>query len=244
MGLLSKEIHAPGIFGTYPDAILPDRHLVEGGQVSTGSVLKWFKTNFVNNAIEHEARQRNMDVYDILGEMAQNIPPGSEGLVVLDHWQGNRTPWTDPTSRGVIRGLTLRHTPAHIFRAIMEGVAYGTAVILKKMEQEGVSINELVVCGGATKSDLWMQIHADVTGKTITITEEQQATVLGCSILAAVGAGLYDSIEEAASHMVRIKKIVEPDMATHKKYQFYIDQYVKTYESLKDESRKIAQHLE
>lgn len=126
----------------------------------------------------------------------------------------------------------------------MEGVAYGTGVILNRMEQEGVSINELVICGGTTKSDLWMHIHADVTGKTITITEEQQATVLGCAILAAVGAGIYDSIEEAADQMVRIKKIVEPDLARHEEYQFYVDQYIKTYERLKDESKKVVQQLE
>jgi len=244
MGLLDREIHAPGIFGTYPDAVLPGRHLVEGGQVSTGSILKWFKDNFVNGTIEREALQTHQDVYDVLGAMAQKIPLGAEGLVVLDHWQGNRTPWTDPTSRGVIRGLTLRHTPAHVFRAIMEGVACGTAVILQKMEQKGVSITELVVCGGTTKSDLWMHIHADVTGKPITITEEQQATVLGGAILAAVGAGLYDSIEEAAQQMVRVKQIVEPDMEQHAAYQFYVDQYVKTYEVLKDESRKTVQRLE
>ncbi|MCP4403266.1 MAG: xylulose kinase, partial [bacterium] len=172
MGLLDREIHAPGVFGTYPDAVLPGSHLVEGGQVSTGSILKWFKDNFVSSAVEREAQQKRIEVYDILGAMAQKIPAGSEGLVVLDHWQGNRTPWTDPTSRGVIRGLTLGHTSAHVFRAIMEGVAYGTAVILRRMEQEGVSINELIVCGGATKSALWMHIHADVTGKTIAIPEE------------------------------------------------------------------------
>lgn len=244
MGLLDKEIHAAGIFGTYPDAVLPGYHLVEGGQVSTGSILKWFKDNFVNSAIQQEAQQKGVDLYEILGAMAQDVPAGSEGLIVLDHWQGNRTPWTDPTSRGVIRGLTLRHTSAHLFRAIMEGVAYGTGVILKRMEQEGVSINELVICGGATKSDLWMHIHADVTGKTITIPEEQQATVLGCAILAAVGAGIYDSIEEAADQMVRIKKIVEPDMSRHEEYQFYVDQYITTYERLKDESKRIVQRLE
>jgi FGGY-family pentulose kinase len=244
MGLLSREIHAPGIFGTYPDAVLPGYHLVEGGQVSTGSIVKWFKDNFVNSAIQQAAKQKGVDVYAMLDAMAQGVPIGSEGLVVLDHWQGNRTPWTDPTSRGVIRGLTLRHTPAHVFRAMMEGVAYGTRVILDRMEQEGVAIDELVVCGGAAKSDLWMQIHADVTSKTITIPEEQQATVLGCAILATVGAGIYDSIEEAANQMVRIKKVVEPDIPKHAEYRFYVDQYIKTYENLKDESRKIVRRLE
>ncbi len=244
LGLLDREIHAPGLFGTYPDAVLPGYHLVEGGQVSTGSIIKWFKDNFVNSAIQKEAEQKGVDVYEILGAMAQNVPVGSEGLVVLDHWQGNRTPWVDATSRGVIRGLTLKHTPAHLFRAIMEGVAYGSGVILDRMEREGVAINELVACGGPTRSDLWMQIHADVTGKQVTIPEEQQAVALGCAILATVGAGIYDSIVEAAGQMVKINKVIEPDMTNHAEYRFYVDQYVKTYESLKDESKKTVQRLE
>ncbi len=244
IGLLDKEIHAPGIFGAYPDAVLPGKFLVEGGQVSTGSILKWFKDHFVNGNLQQEARQKGVDLYDLLGAMAQDIPPGSEGLIVLDHWQGNRTPWTDPTSRGVIRGLTLRHTPAYLFRAIMEGVAYGTSVILDRMEQEGVSINELVICGGPSKSDLWMQIHADVTGKQVTIPKEQQAVVLGCAILATVGAGIYASIAEAAGQMVNIEKVIDPDMTRHAEYRFYVEQYVKTYEALKDESRKTVHRLE
>jgi FGGY-family pentulose kinase len=244
MGLLKKEIHGPGIFGTYPDAVLPEYHLIEGGQVSTGSIVKWFKDNFVNSRIQHEAEQKGIGLYEILGEMGQDIPAGSEGLVVLEHWQGNRTPWVDPTSRGVIRGLTLKHTPAHVFRAMLEGIVYGTKIILDRMEAEDVSIDELVMCGGPTKSDLWMQIHADVTGKVIKIPEEQQAPVLGCAILAAVAAGMYNSIEQAASQMVRIKKIIEPDMGAHSAYQFYVDQYRKTYTCLKDESREMVQHLE
>lgn len=107
-----------------------------------------------------------------------------------------------------------------------------------------MAIEELVVCGGTTKSDLWLHIHAEVTGKTITIPEEQQATALGCAILATVGAGIYDSIKEAAEQMVRIKKIVEPDMSKHAEYRFYVEQYIKTYESLKDESKEIVRRLE
>lgn len=243
IGLVDKEFHTAGIFGTFPDAVLPGYHVVEAGQISTGSVTKWFKDNFVNSAIQQEAEKKGVDVYEILGAMAQDIPVGSEGLIVLEHWQGNRTPWVDPTSRGVIRGLTLRHTPGHLFRAIMEAVAYGTGVILNRMENEGVAINELVACGGATQSDLWMQIHADVAGKTITIPEEQQAVSLGCAILATVGAGIYGSIQEAADQMVKISKVIEPDMSKHAEYQFYVDQYVKTYENLKEESKKMVQHL-
>ncbi|PIE33561.1 xylulose kinase [candidate division KSB3 bacterium] len=244
IGLVRKEFHTPGIFGTFPDAILPGSHVVEAGQISTGSIVKWFKDHFVNSEIQQEADEKGVDVYEILDEKAQTIPPGSEGLIVLEHWQGNRTPWVDPTSRGVIRGLTLRHTPAHLFRAIMEAVAYGTAVILDRMESQGVAIDELVACGGATQSDVWMQIHADVTGKRITIPAEQQAVSLGSAILAAVGADIYGSIQDAANKMVAVEKVIEPDMERYKAYRFYVEQYAQTYELLKDESRKTAKHLE
>ena len=244
IGLVDKEFHTPGIFGTFPDAVLPGYHVVEAGQISTGSVLKWFKDNFVNTAIQQEAERRGMDVFDILCEMALDIPIGSEGLIVLEHWQGNRTPWVDPTSRGVIRGLTLRHTPAHLFRAIMEAVAYGTAIILERMESQGVTIDELVACGGATQSEVWMQIHADVTGKKITIPTEQQAVSLGGAVLATVGAGIYASIREAADQMVKIDRVIEPDMDKYEEYKFYVEQYVATYEALKDESKKTVQYLE
>jgi len=244
IGLTEGETHAPGIFGSYPDALLPGYHVIEGGQISTGSVVKWFKNNFVPSEIEKEAKSSGKNIYHVLDEGASKIPPGSEGLVVLEHWQGNRTPWVDPTSRGVIRGLTLKHTIYHIFRAILEGVAYGTAVILNNFEENGITIQEIVACGGATQSDLWIQIHADVAGKPIILPEESQAACLGSAILAAVGAGIYDSINEAADSMVRIKKIVEPDLSNHEIYRFLISQYIKTYENLKDISREMIDWMD
>lgn len=243
IGLVDNEFHIPGINGTFPNAILQDYQVVEAGQISTGSVVKWFKDNFVNSSITEQAGKSN-SVYSVLDGLAAKIPQGSEGLLVLEHWQGNRTPWVDPASRGVIRGLTLSHTPVHVYRAILEGVAYGTAVILKKMEDKGISIEEIVACGGAANSDLWMQIHSDVTGKPITIPAECQAPSLGSAILASTAAGIYSSITEAADNMVKIKKVVEPDLSKTKEYQFYIDQYVKTYENLKKESKELVQRTE
>jgi ribulose kinase len=161
--------------------------------------------------------------------------------MVLEHWQGNRTPWTDPWSRGVIRGLTLGHGPSHVYRAILEGVAYGTEIILRKMKEEGVRIESLVACGGATQSPLWMQIHADVSGRSITIPEEQQAVTLGSAIAAAVAAGIHPDLAAAASAMVRVHEVVEPDMQTHARYAQLIGHYTQTYESLKDASRRLVE---
>lgn len=179
----------------------------------------------------------------MLDELAAKIDPGSEGLVVLEHWQGNRTPWVDAESRGVIRGLTLKHTPAHVFRAIMEGVVYGTQIILQKMEEGGVVVDEIIACGGATQSDLWMQIHADVTGKRIVIPEEQQAVSLGSAIAGTIAAGIYPDLRVGADAMVRIAKVITPDKRKTEIYKEYVRQYEATYECLKDESAKLVRSL-
>lgn len=233
LSLLDTQTRGRGLFGTYPDAILPGKHLVEGGQSSTGSILNWYVENFLGSMGNQIPRDM---LFSRLSKEAEQLPPGSEGLVVLDHWQGNRTPWTDPTSRGVISGLSLSHTPAHIYRAIMEGVAYGTAVVLQTMEKAGISITEIIACGGATNSPLWMQIHADATGRPMVLTEEAQAVSLGAGILAAVAAGMYKSIEEAALRMVKVRETVLPARERTDAYRHIIERYVRIYEALCDDS--------
>ena len=238
IGITDREIHSPGLFGSFPEALVPGLQVIEAGQISTGSVVRWFTSNFVGADIAAEAAKAGRSVYDELNSRAAAIPPGAEGLVVLEHWQGNRTPWTDPWSRGVIRGLTLGHGPAHVYRAILEGVAFGTEVILRKMAQEGVRIDSLVACGGATSSPLWMQIHADVSGKRIAIPEEQQAVTLGSAIAGAVAAGVHPSLTAAAAAMVRVASVVEPDPRAHERYAGLVGHYTATYESLKEASRR------
>ena len=92
------------------------------------------------------------------------MPPGSEGVTVLEYWQGNRSPWSDPLATGAIWGLTLSHREEHVFRAVMEGAAFGTRLILERLRESGVEVRELRACGGGIKSALWLQIHADVCG--------------------------------------------------------------------------------
>ncbi|MGA2480896.1 MAG: FGGY family carbohydrate kinase [Spirochaetia bacterium] len=243
IGVTDREVHSSGLWGSYPDAILPGLHVIEGGQVSTGSVVRWFTSGFVGTEITEEAAARGCPAFDILNERAAKIPAGSEGLVVLEHWQGSRAPWTDPLSRGVIRGLTLGHTPAHVYRAILEGVDYGTEVIARRMEAEGVRIDTLVACGGATQSLLWMQIHADVCGRPIAIPEEQQAVCLGSAIAATVAAGQHPDIVSAASAMVRVQKVVTPDPTAHSHYRPYVEQYIETYDCLKEASHRLVRSL-
>ena len=148
-GRAGTPFHAAGIFGAYPDAVVPGQYTVEGGQVSTGSVVKWFKDNFCGREATLAA-ERGVDVYTVLNELAAPIPPGSEGLVVLDYWQGNRTPYVDAEARGVIRGLSLKHTTGHLYRAIIEGIAYGTEHILRTFRAARLAVDEMVAAGGPT----------------------------------------------------------------------------------------------
>jgi ribulokinase len=222
LGLADKPLHGKGIWGTYADAMFPGTHLVEGGQTSTGSVIAWLK------------RLLGEDVtYDDLNAAARALPPGSEGVICQEHFQGNRTPHTDPASRGAFMGLTLAHGRGHMFRAAIEGVAYGTELIFESMRNNGYSPNELVICGGATRSDLWLQIHADVSGKPLTLTKVPDAPALGSAILAAVGAGTFNTVHEAVKSMVHVERVVEPDMKAHQAYRPYYEAYKQAYTALK-----------
>ncbi len=207
LGIARKPVHKAGVWGTYMDAVYPGKPIIEGGQTSTGSVIAWFKRHFAPEVS-----------FDVLNEEAARLPPGSEGLVALDHFQGNRTPYTDAQSRGAITGLTLKHTPAHVFRAIIESICLGTRLILDNFG-DAFAARRIVVAGGATNSPLWLQIHADTIGAPLELTEVADAPALGCAILAAHGAGRFATIEDGCRTMVRTKSVISPDPAMTRAYE-------------------------
>lgn len=228
LGLSQKEFHGEGIWGTYADALLPGLHTVEGGQTSTGSVINWLKNLFGESD------------YSALNHDALELPPGSEGLIVQEHFQGNRTPHTDPRSRGAVHGLSLKHGRAHLFRAAIEGVAFGSELIFETMRDNGFSPENVVISGGATRSELWLQIHADVSNIPITLTRNPDAPLLGCAILSAVGAGFYQDIPSAVETMVQIERVVEPNAQIHSEYQPFYQAYKASYSDLRNIRENLA----
>jgi len=135
--------HVPGLWGTYQDAVYPGRTILEGGQTSTGSIIAWLR-RLTGDALD----------LDALNAAAARLEPGADGLLVLDHFQGNRTPYTDPLSRGAITGLSLHHTAAHLFRAMLEGIGFGTRAIIGRMAEAGCGAAEITAGGGAARSPL------------------------------------------------------------------------------------------
>ena len=221
LGLCDTSFHSAGVWGTYCDALLPGVHVVEGGQTSTGSVVNWLKKLY------------GVPDYEKLNREAARLPPGSEGVIVQEHFQGNRTPHTDPHSRGAIHGLTLKHGRAHLFRATIEGVSFGSELILETMRASGFAPERIVMAGGPTQSDLWLQIHADISNLPLTLTAVADAPLLGCAILASVGCGLNPDVETAVDRMVKAARVIEPDPAAHAAYQPFYETYKATYAAMR-----------
>jgi len=220
-GVTDSPLHAQGVWGSYADILYPERYIVEGGQTSTGSIINWFR------------RLVGQIDLDELNEKAALLPPGSEGLIAQDHFQGNRTPYTDANSRGAFIGLTLSHEPHHIFRAIIEGICFGTRTILDSFKNGGYTSNEMTVGGGATASRLWMQIHADTAGIPVRIPASTDAPSMGSAILAAHGAGYFASIDEGIDAMVKPGIMIEPDPGAMAAYNGVYEQYRELYLALK-----------
>jgi ribulose kinase len=240
LALLRERLSLPGMWGPWCDILQPDQWLIEGGQLATGAILRWFVGQFAPDLPEL-ARQKDCSVYSILDQQAAAISPGSDGLVVLDYWRGNRTPYNDARATGAIWGITLDHSRAHLYRAILEGIAYGTAHTLLEFSRAGLNFDVIVACGGGTKSDVWLQIYADACGLPVQTTHFAGAPALGSAICAAVAVGEYTSLAEAAAQMVRVDRTIEPRPDVHGVYSEYLQQYLSTYPALRDNMHTMFQ---
>jgi FGGY-family pentulose kinase len=217
--------------GCYPDATVEGLYTIEAGQTATGSILDWYRRHFAGSQ-QIEAERRGVHVFSVLDEQASAVPPGCEGLVVRDDWQGNRSPYKNPQARGAIAGLSLSHGPGHVFRAIYEATACGTRHILDDARAHGLRVERLFLGGGGARSALWLQIHADILRKPIHLAHESEACALGSAMAAACAAGIYPGFDEAAQAMVAIEKVVEPDPATAAVYDDLFGRYLDLYRRL------------
>ena len=221
----SSRVHGEGTFGSYPGAVVNGQYTVEGGQTSSGSMLGWFRRLLGGGG-------QSAEFFDSLTVLAERLPPGSDGVLVLDHFQGNRTPYVDAQSRGVIAGLTLSHRKEHVYRAMIESVCFGTENTLRRFRDQGHTIDRIVACGGAVNSPFWLQTHADVSGTALEITRVAEAASLGAAVLGAVGANVYADLNEATSAMVHADRTIEPDLQRHQQFEPFFQAYTETYAAL------------
>jgi L-ribulokinase len=192
----------PGICGIVNGSIMPGYYGIEAGQSAVGDILRWW----VDGVCEGSDA-----LHSELSQEAARLTPGQSGLVALDWNNGNRTILVDPRLSGLIVGQTLHTTRAEVYRALIEGTAFGARAIIERMTEYGIPVERVVCCGGiAEKNDLFMQIYADVLGYPMLIAGSPQTPALGSAISAAVAAGAeaggYDSFEAAQQRMSTLKE--------------------------------------
>ncbi|MGE3820624.1 MAG: ribulokinase [Isosphaeraceae bacterium] len=224
-------VFGSGAAGCYPDATVEGLYTIEAGQTATGSILDWYRRQFAGGE-QAEADRRGVNVYQVLDEKAAAVPAGAEGLVVRDDWQGNRSPFKNPQARGVISGLSLAHGSGHVFRALYEATACGTRHILEDASAHGLRVDRVFVGGGGAKSQLWLQIHADVLKRPVHLTRETESCALGSAMAAALAAGAFPDFDAAARAMVAVERVVEPDPANAAIYDDLFARYVNLYHAV------------
>ncbi|MCF8009094.1 MAG: ribulokinase [Halanaerobiales bacterium] len=231
-----KEKFVPGMTGVIKDGILLGYYGYEAGQSAVGDIFEWYIREGIPSYFKKEAKDDNKNVYDYLEEKAAKLRPGESGLLALDWWNGNRSVLVDADLTGMILGLHLNSKPGEIYRALIEATAYGTNMIIKTFEENGINIDELYACGGlAKKNETLMQIYADVTNKPIKIAASQQTPALGAAMHGAVAAGSknggYNDINEAIKNMAHLMaKEYHPILENVEIYRDLYSEYEKLYD--------------
>ncbi len=215
--------HSPGV--------VPGTWEVAGGMSSGGGLYKWFRDELGGEESEAAART-GLSPFEIMDLEASKVPAGSDNLVILPYFNGERSPIWDSNARGVMFGLSYAHTKAHIARALMESVVFGFRHIIDTAQECGVTFGEMRSMGGGSKSRLWLQIKSDVLGIPIRPVLSD-AEPLGDAVLAGLGVGLYRDPVETCERLVKLGKVIEPDMEAHKNYTKLYNVYRKLYVSVK-----------
>ena len=188
MVVSQDEVRLPGITGVVKDGILPGMYGYEAGQAAVGDMLAWFVDRLAEDREDYEKLER----------AASELEPGETGLVALDWWNGNRTILADADLSGILFGLTLQTRREHIYRALMESIAFGSRRIMDNFEEHGLELTQIVACGGiAERSPLMMQLLADTSGREVHVPDSSEIPARGAALFGAVAAGVFDDISAA-----------------------------------------------
>ncbi len=214
--------------------IHPGQYIVGGAMATLGKALTWCRDQIA---------RPDIGLDELMAE-AMSTPLGADGLVFLPYLAGERAPIWDPRARGVFFGLTLRHTRAHLARAVLEGVAFAMRHLAEVLSEVGAQVSQLRVCGGQARSMAWNRIKADVTGFPVEVPRVTEAALLGAAVLAGVGAGLLPDITTGANRMVRIEAVLQPHLDRHRRYTELYGVYRRLYPDLRTAFHQLGEIVE
>ena len=200
--------------------------------------VSWFRDQLSKDLFS-KADQESCSPEKLLNDEAADVPAGSGGLLVIPEWYA---PTTKPNAKGMMIGFDDRHTRGHIFKALLEGIVFAIKENLETILKEtGIEINEIVVGGGGSKSNIAMQATADILGVEVIRAGNAETTSLGACIAAAVGAGVYANLEEATKSMSNRKEKFSPIPENQKVYDtIYEDVFKKVYPQMEGLLKTLA----
>lgn len=184
-----------------------------------GATLKWFRDNFAKDKSYAELDARTKDA--------------PTGILILPHFAGAANPYMDNSSKAAMIGLTLEHTDADIYRALMEGVTYEIMTNISHLESFGIKPEKLYATGGAAYSDVWLKIKADILNKPITSLVAKEVGTCGTCMMVGVATGIYKDLNEAKEVFVKEKKTFMPDPCNVEKYKQLYEAYTRIYDAVR-----------
>jgi xylulokinase len=195
--------------------------------------IRWFVEKFAG--VNTQMLGLDLSPEQVLEAAADMLPPGSEGLLALPYWTGALTPYWDHHARGALIGLTGIHGKAHVYRAILESLAFEQRFLYAGAEEAmGQKVSRIVALGGGSRSRIWCQILADVLQRRVEVVSEPESTCLGAGVLAAAAVGIHPSIEAAAAAMTGTGRAFDPDDRNTGAYDRLYEVYRGMYPALRD----------
>lgn len=210
--------------------LIPGCNCIQGGTNAAGTLTKWYRNEvFADYFLDEENGGEN--AFARMAQEAAKIPAGSEGLIQLPYIAGERTPVNDPAARGVLFGLTLKHTRSHMYRAALEAIGYSIRQHLDIFAENGIAFHRIYAVGGGTKSPDWMQMIADITNCEICRADVSVGASFGDALMAALGVGALSGFSDLRNIIARgTGYLPNPsNRSVYDKYQkIYNELYIRT----------------
>lgn len=209
--------------------VLPGKYVTYAFSYTGGALISWYVSQMAK-AEQMIAKASEKSAYEILERDMKDTPTG---ILVLPHFAGAATPYMDVGAKGAILGLTVEHTTADLYRAMMEGVVYEMMINMEHLAQAGICPKHLRATGGGASSKVWMQMKADMLNVPMTSLGSAEAGSAGCAMMAGIAIGVFKNLDEAAQVMIKEKETYYPRAEMHEAYQKHYDRYRKVYEAVR-----------
>jgi xylulokinase len=208
--------------------LMPGKYLPNGCMAASGSVIRWFQEELAGNASLEE-----------LDREAEEAGVGAGGIVALPYFLGEKTPINDPQARGMFVGLHLGHRRGHLYRAILESIAFGFAHHVEVLRELGLEPRRVRVTNGGSRSRVWKQIVADVLGLPLEPIYQHPGSSLGAAFAAGMGIGVFEKWDEI-ERFVRVEERIEPDEENNLRYRELYQVYRSLYPALEEQQHVLA----